>query len=120
MDYSKITVLRKKYNIGRDKMAEILGISPQGLDKKIKKETYTVKDIETFASYVNVAPAYFFESVPDKVLESETVYNTCKNCLKNEARIELLNKQLKEKDSEIARLNRELGRIQPGERAKVG
>jgi transcriptional regulator with XRE-family HTH domain len=119
MDYSKITVLVNKHRLTKKELAEILHVTPHGVNYKFENETFTVKDLESIAKYFQVPVSYFLEDNYNKT-EQKAGLAHCEECSKRDAIIELLNDQIKSKDEMIASLNRELGRNYPGERAKAG
>ena len=119
MNYSKITLLVTQRRLTQKEFAEILDVTPHGVKYKFEFETFTVKDIEKIADYFNVPISYFWEDYLT-ASEPKVKYETCLECREKDAIINLLNSQNKEKEKQIAMLNQELGRSQPGEREKVG
>jgi len=120
MDYSKLTEIKNKYKLTIPELALILGYTKSGLIKKINNDTIFVKDIEKLAAHFNLPMDYFFSTNKLSAKDEGVKYNTCKDCIEHKAIIQELRTEIKEQKEEIALLNRELGRSQPGERAKVG
>ena len=118
MIYSRLTLLKNQHRLKRKELAEILGVTETGLDYKLNKESFTVKDIEVLASYFKVKIGYFFE---EKDYQGDTKSGgLCIECLKKDGLIEGLQEMLKEKDLKIEELSREIGRRTTIKRAKAG
>lgn len=118
MNYSKIRVLVNNKRLKQKELAEILGVTPHGVTYKFEKESMTVSDLEKLAEYFSVPISYFFDLEPGLPTTNEK--GGCIDCYKKEAIIETLKSQLKEKESRIDELNRELGRRSTEKRAKAG
>ena len=120
MIYSKLTILKNRLKAPRKDFAEILGVTVTGLDTKLKNETFTVKDIEIIANHFNVPISYFFEEKAySTVSEPSESYRSCMDCAKKEGIIETLTDLLKQKEDQIAQLNRELGGRTPSKQANA-
>lgn len=119
MNYSKITLLISQHRLKQKEFADIISATPHGVKYKFEFETFTVKDIEKIAEYFKVPISYFWE---DYLIASEpkVKYETCLECRDKDAIIKLLTSQNKDKENQIALLNQELGRNQPGEREEAG
>ena len=73
--------------------------------------------IQVIAKYFNKPASYFFEGgiTTNIVQEPVAQHGECKECIKKEAKIELLEKQQEEQKAEIAKLNREIGKLKKDE-----
>ena len=62
--------------------------------------------------------SYFFDDNKDLIKNDDSNVSdvSCLECIKKDAKIELLEEQLKEKESKIDALNREIGKSIPGTR----
>jgi transcriptional regulator with XRE-family HTH domain len=84
-------------------MAKEIGMSQPGFVASLNNESLTVKNLEKLADVFNVPVSYFFE-------DGNEEKKPCRECDKIEAKLEILKELLYEKEREIAKLNRELGR----------
>ncbi len=109
MVYNKINKLRKKQR-NQSLLADAIGMTVQGVNLMMKKKTMTVETLEKIAKYFEVSPASFYEEDESSLHDLKRGVK-CRNvdCLRLEAQLDLLTKILKEKDEEIAKLNREVG-----------
>ena len=106
MNYNKIGVLQKVAG-NKTKFAERIGWTTHGVIRMIKEQSMTVETLELICNAFNVPVTFFFEEDTNELKEPSAIYQTKKN---NEARVDLLMDMIREKDDEIAKLNRELGR----------
>jgi len=106
MNYNKIEVLQKIAGKKKDFAAKI-GWTVHGVTRMIKERSMTVETLEKICSTFNVPITFFFEEDNNELREPSAVYETKNN---KDTRIELLMEIIREKDEEIARLNREMGR----------
>lgn len=113
MEYSKLSKLQKV--AGNKKLfAERIGMSEQGVSNMIKNRTMTVETLELICIRFKVPITYFYEDESHELREPTPEYSS--KYSKLEAKIEMLQEMLREKDDEIARLNRELGRNDNGKK----
>ena len=117
MNYSRITLLKDQHRTQRKEMAELLGVTTAGYDNMMKKETFTVKNLEIIANYFKVPITYFFDE--NKTLTQTEEPGNCIECYKKEGIIDSLLNQLDQKELKIQELNREIGRSEPGKRRKA-
>lgn len=106
MNYNKIEVLQKVAGKKKDFAAKI-GWTVHGVNRMIKERSMTVETLEHICNTFNVPITFFFEDDNNELREPSAVYETKNN---KDARIDLLMEMIREKDDEIARLNREIGR----------
>lgn len=114
MDYSKLSVLRSQNKTSREELAGVLKVTPYGLDKMIRNQTMTVKNLEKIAEFFGVRISYFFDQEPEegnKGKKRSQSKEGC-NCEKLEGMVEFLKEKVVEKERVIEQLNREIGRIQ--------
>lgn len=57
----KIKVLCVRANISNAELARRLNVSPQAFSAKLKRETFTVMDLEAIADAVGAEYCYYFE-----------------------------------------------------------
>lgn len=114
MDYTKITMLKNRSRISVKMMASVLDVTVSGYYYVINNQTLTVKQLINLAKYFKVPITYFFpnESPQPIVNEKSPKYgNKCENCESYLLEIDILRRQLKDKDQSLAELNREIGRL---------
>ena len=112
MYYNKLWALINKHNLSKSAAGRIAGLSPQGFNTMMDKETMTVSNLEKYAKYFKVSISYFYESEYNFV-ENETIavaevedkYQIkCKWCLEKQSEINRLNAMLVEVQDKYIKL----------------
>jgi hypothetical protein len=114
MDYTKITLLKNRNRVPIKQMAAILEVTVSGYYYIINNQTLTVKQLVSLANYFKVPITHFFPNEQNitVVNEKQAKYGTkCENCESYRLEIDILTRQIKEKEQSIAELNREIGRL---------
>lgn len=113
MNYSKIEKLRNSEK-SKKLFAEKLGMTEHGVLHMLKHRTMTVETLERIALVYNRPIEYFFsednQTTVSKDEKPSYGKQPCKDCEKTRAKLELALQLMKEKDEEIARLNRLVGK----------
>ncbi len=120
MNYSKIKILQNQKNLSDRKFAKSIGLSGPGYKTMLEKQTCTVETIETICKVYKLSLAHFFDEATNLFIELDAKNVDCSDCKIKDALIEDLRLEKQEQKAEIAKLNREIGRSQPGERAQAG
>lgn len=107
MDYSKLEKLRDNEK-NLKLFAKKIGMTEQGVSKMLTNRTITVERLEHICMVYRVPILSFFTENNNELNEPSAEYGTGK-CARLEAKLEMLLDMLREKDEEIAKLNRELG-----------
>ncbi len=119
MNYSKLKTLQTRTQLSDVKFAKSIGMTDVGYKRMLDKQTCTVERLENICKVYNLELSFFFEASSNKASESVVSFGSCRECEKKEAVIETLKGQLKQKDEEIASLNRELGGLDESKRART-
>ena len=82
MDFSKLEKLKKIKKLSYDELAEMIGMSKNGLNLAIKNKELKVSVLEKIANILGVSVSYFFEETSSHELnEPASEYRTrCKSC----------------------------------------
>lgn len=112
MNYSKVEKLRNSEK-SKKLFAQKLGMTEHGVLHMLSKRTMTVETLERIALVYKKPIEYFFSDDSNDTLvndESGPYTKPCKDCEKVKAKLELALQMLREKDEEIAKLNRLVGK----------
>jgi transcriptional regulator with XRE-family HTH domain len=105
MNFKKLETLRKLRKFTYEELAEMIGMSKNGLNIAINNEELKVSTLEKLANVLGVKPVFFFEDPPDvkEPLDKyiTNVVPTCTNCAK-------LEKIIEKQENIINRLERDL------------
>jgi len=104
MDYSKIRVLMMQRNFSLRNMARTIGVSDSGFKAMMERDTMTIHNLEKISQVFEVPVTYFFED------SSSGKKKPCPDCIKCNAKLDLLKQQLYEKEKELKELYKEMGR----------
>lgn len=107
MDYSKLEKLRENEK-NLKLFAKKIGMTEQGVTSMLLNRTITVERLEHICMIYRVPIVSFFTADDNELHEPSNDYAAAKEQL--DKTVEMLLEMLREKDEEIARLNRELGR----------
>jgi len=61
MNFSKIKKLAEEMNVSIVELAEITGLSPQGIHKFVRNKNCKVSELEKISDVLQVSPAYWWE-----------------------------------------------------------
>jgi transcriptional regulator with XRE-family HTH domain len=98
MNFSKLETLRKLKKLTYEELAEMIGMSKNGLNVAINNKDLKISTLEKLANVLGVKPGVFFEDSPiHDTMEPLEEYKTgkiqvqsCANCSKLERIIEKL------------------------------
>lgn len=113
MDFSKLERLKKIKKLSYEELAEMIGMSKNGLNLAIKNKDLKISVLEKIAAILGVSVTYFFDdSSKNTVMEPTETYGkttNCQNCIRLEkvidnqnSYIEFLEKKCGEQNKKAA------------------